>query len=177
MSAMTRRMKAEAAKTAAATPARPRDRHRYWLVQRLVSVPANIPGRTGFDALFGCAYMGSAEFEWGAMPDSLKRIRSAKRLVIEPREVTWAGVTRTVWFVGPEQGMAEKIADWDAWRIEENCRGKESSYFPQAFGGHLEDWHHDPIAWWSLRDDIAWALDVETAEKLLAGFSGKTAKR
>jgi hypothetical protein len=176
MSATTRRMKAEAAKTAAATPARPRDRHRYWLVQRLrKSYPSEV--RAGFDAVFALDYMGSAEFEWGAIPKALQSVRSAERLVVEPREVTWAGVTRTVWFVGPVQGMAEKIADWDAWCVEENCRGKESSYFPQAFGGHLKDWHRDPIAWWSLRDDIAWALDAETAEKLLAGFSGKTAKR
>jgi hypothetical protein len=125
MSAMTRRKKAEAARAVAAIPERPRERHRYWLVQRLRK-PYVASGRTGFDTLFACDYMGSAEFEWGAIPKALQSVRAAKRLVVEPREVTWAGVTRTVWFVGPEQGMAEKIADWDAWRVEENCRAKES---------------------------------------------------
>jgi hypothetical protein len=176
VSAMTRRKKADAARVAEAAPAPPRDRHRYWLVQRL-RAPFVTPRATGFDTLFACDYMGSAEFEWGAVPKALQSVRAAKRLVVEPREVTWAGVTRTVWFVGPEQGMAEKIADWDAWCVEESCRAKEPSRFREAFGGKLEDWHGDPIAWWSLRDDIAWTLDAETAEKLLAGFSGKTAKR
>lgn len=175
MSATTRRKKAEAARAAEAVPARPRDRHRYWLVQRL-RAPYAAPGRAGFDALFACDYMGSAEFEWGAVPKALQSVRSAKRLTVEAHEITWGGVTRTVWFVGPEQGMAEKIADWDDW-CAEGCQGKERSRFTEAFGGHLEDWHGDPIAWWSLRDDIAWTLDAETAEKLLAGFTGKTAKR
>jgi len=37
----------------------------------------------GIDILLGFDYMGSAEFEWGALPKSLKRIRESKKKYIQ----------------------------------------------------------------------------------------------
>ena len=67
-------------------------RNRFYLVQRLS--PQEWPNAKGFDAYFSCEYMGSAEFEWGALPDSLKRLRAGK-LIATTLDVD--GVT--VWFV------------------------------------------------------------------------------
>jgi len=36
---------------------------------------ANRPESSGIDRLLSFDYMGSSEFEWGALPDSLKRVR------------------------------------------------------------------------------------------------------
>lgn len=46
-----------------------------WLIQRAKF--DNNKGGTGIDALLRFDYMGSAEFEFGALPKSLKRIRAS----------------------------------------------------------------------------------------------------
>lgn len=44
-----------------------------YLIQRAAF--RNEPNRKGIDAILRFDYMGSSEFEWGALPDSLNRIR------------------------------------------------------------------------------------------------------
>lgn len=173
MSATTRRKKSAAARAAATTPAPRRQPHRFWLVQRLTTPRAQ--RGAGFDALFRLDYMGSAEFEWGAVPKALRSVRAARDLTISPRYLTFDGQARMVYLVGPEQGMDDKAADLQAW-LDAGCPGKERSRFRSALLGLLDEWDRDLVAWWSLNDDIAWTLDVETAQKLLAGFAGKMHK-
>lgn len=55
-----------------------------YLVQRILKKDYSAPGKKGVDALFSFDYMGSAEFEFGALPQALKRMREhAKDLKIE----------------------------------------------------------------------------------------------
>lgn len=46
-----------------------------WLIQRAKFLPKQNPDKKGIDRILSFDYMGSAEFEFGALPASLKRIR------------------------------------------------------------------------------------------------------
>jgi hypothetical protein len=152
------------------TFARPRTRARYWLVQRLRRNEWN--GGSGFDALFRMDYMGSSEYEFGAIPKSLKRIRDKGHTVIREGRIHPDGATsRPVYFVGPAAGLDEKIGDFIPWFHDQDARSKERSMFPEAVAGDLDEWDADVIAWWSLEDDVAFTLDREVAALLLQGFA------
>lgn len=138
----------------------------FYLVQRLDRRDA---GMTGFDARFGCQYMGSSEFEWGAIPDSLKRIRAARKLVIHEGEVTRKGITRTVYVVGGKKAVADIPARLTAWMADERPRSKEWTYFPEYVDGTRSE-YENADAWWGLNEDVMWTLDATTADDLLAAI-------
>jgi hypothetical protein len=87
---------------------RPTLKHNIYLVQRVKSkfiqraskhlLPDPIP--TSIDYFFTMDYMGSAEFEYGALPAALKRMRAAT-MVSEPKRIKVAG-KYLCWYVGPE---------------------------------------------------------------------------
>lgn len=147
------------------TKARPA--HRFYLTQRLRE--NTYVGGHGFDGLFRCEYMGSAEFEFGAIPKSLARIRAGRIVTAE------LVLDRTVYFVGPAAGMAEKIADFEDW-VTSGTWGKEPTFFYENFTEAADEWQRETVAWWSLNDDVAWTLDPEVATKLATGFRGDVRK-
>jgi hypothetical protein len=79
-----------------------------YLVQRVKTKPIQRtpkhllpdPIPTSIDYFFEMDYMGSSEFEWGALPESLKRMRAAT-MVAEPKRLKVAG-KYLCWYVGPE---------------------------------------------------------------------------
>lgn len=127
----------------------------------------------GFDGLFACDYMGSAEFEWGALPESLGRIRETKkRLVVHTGEVTRNGVTATVYVVGDRRRVEFVPAALTEWMAEARPHGKEATWFPEQVDGTSKDWMRATDAWWALRSDVMWSLDAETANRLMEGIRG-----
>lgn len=136
----------------------------FHLVQRLRR--RDNEARKGFDAMFECDYMGAAEFEWGALPESLKRIRSARRLAVNEGAVTRGDITLPVFVVGNAKTINEIPAQLTAWMVDEYPRGKEMTYFPEKVTGAAKEWHRVD-AWWSLTDDVMWALDESIAHDLL----------
>jgi hypothetical protein len=53
--------------------------YRLWLIQRGTFKNVAKDEITGIDSLLNFHYMGSAEFEWGALPQSLRRIIEANQ--------------------------------------------------------------------------------------------------
>jgi hypothetical protein len=148
-------------------------KHTFYLVQDLSVCDSNQPG---FDGKFRCDYMGSAEYEFGAIPRALKSIRAAGDLIVLPVVVTRGGVTKTIYFVGPRQGMDVKVSDFSIWFSADWPRCREVTSFISVFDGK-NFMGHPPFvkasetAWWSLDDEIGWALDEKVAARLLAAFS------
>lgn len=136
----------------------------FYLVQRLRR--RDLRGQKGFDGFFGCEYMGSAEFEWGAIPDSLKRVRAARRLAIHEGVVTRHHVTVPVFVVGNKKTIATVPERLTAWMIDEHPWSKEWSYFPEKVEGTAKEWHRAD-AWWALNEDVLWTLDEAIAADLL----------
>jgi len=145
---------------------------KLYTVQRLS--PQLTPDRkSGFDKQFNLEYMGASEYEWGASGDSLRRIRAAGPLVITETLITIAGLERTVFVVSPRDRAAAAVAALEEWTAPEtSARAKVSSHFEEVFAGTQREWD-TTHAWWDFGVDIAWALDRETAEKLVIGFGPK----
>lgn len=147
--------------------------HSFWLVQRLEL--AQRQDAVGLSRHFNREYMGSTEFEVGKGKESLQRIR-AQEFVMLPHEISYQGLNRLVYFVGPAEGMEVRVADFQSW-LSSGMRSKEWTNFGELFTGKspFGDLSHiDTIAWWSLEDDILWTLDYNTGELLLKGLaSGK----
>lgn len=145
---------------------------RFWLVQRLELQWAPNE-RPGFDRLFSCSYMGSAEFEFGAVPESLREIRRLGSVGVETIEVTVEDVTREVYFVGPRIVIANPHLgpEFRAWLAKDKYRrSQEPIHFEEHVLGTTRRWNSSAVAWWSLGDHVAWTLDREVAEKLCDGF-------
>jgi len=118
--------------------------------------------------------MGSAQFQFGAVSDSLSRMRDQGKLVIRSVQMKRDGVTRVVYFVGPQVGMEDKIDAFRAWLIQEHLATKERTNFEYLFAGVFPDLVSpkdiSTIAWWSLDDDITWTLNLHVAHNLLEGL-------
>jgi hypothetical protein len=85
------------------------------LVQRLVRKPKSLEGSqetSGIDAFFRCDYMGSAEFEFGALPKTVHAMREHMKTVTDdaqPVPLVFAGADGSVvqfWYVGPKEHAA-----------------------------------------------------------------------
>lgn len=141
----------------------------FYLVQRLQQRDRLLVGASGFDRAFACEYMGSAEFEWGALPDSLKRMRSAgRKLVVHEGEVSRGGVSVPVFIVGHRKDVAAIPERLTEWMTEPYPYGKERTHFPEQVDGTANEWEARTHAWWALNEDVMWALRADIASALLS---------
>lgn len=150
---------------------------RFYLVQRLELRKTPAASATGFDKYFALDYMGASEFEWGAVPKALKAMR-AKPVSSQLLPVTINGRTRDVYLVthdGNHLDAAKGLHTWGEGAAHGRpFYGKEASHFDYQFAG-IEYPYDDTTAWWSLEDDVAFALDEENANALVAAFNSKPA--
>lgn len=142
---------------------------RFYLVQRLAPAFRKDPSR-GFDGLFRCEYMGSAEFEYGAIPESLARIR---KVGATTTQVEVDG--RTVYLVH-KAGDATVGEDLIEWLTEPTRTGwlnsKDATYFDEILAGHRSEYVHT-IAWWDVATDVLFTHDPEVAGRLMEAVAAR----
>ena len=81
-----------------------------YLIQRCII--KNRPEKTGIDSLISLAYMGSAEFEWGAVPKSLQRIRENKNKYIRTQlTLSHNGYTKNIDVYCKKEDVKD-VHDW-----------------------------------------------------------------
>lgn len=135
------------------------DRYSFWLVQRLE------PGYREGDTLL-CEYMGSAEFEYSSIPKARKRLSEYPHLITKRVPVTIGELTRDVFFLADAATIDGKIEALNGW-ISDGLRGQERSGFEDYFSGMnyrkepLDPRHYTTKVWWSISDDIVWALEEQ----------------
>jgi len=102
------------------------------LVQRVRIKATTQPGN--IDHHFEFDYMGSSEFEWGALPAALRAMRSTK-LELAHIEVTG----QTCWYVGPDKELdaayvlfADQLKPASERRRLRELSYLHESYFPEA---------------------------------------------
>lgn len=148
---------------------------RFYLVQRLERRSNAFRDLVGFDRYFGLEYMGSSEFEWGAIPKALKSMRTSP-VEHQAVNVTIDGVTRAVHIVthkSKHQQAADELAAWANGRGNRPpFWGKEMTHFDFQFAG-IERPYDTTTAWWSIEDDVAFALDEDNAAALVDAFNSK----
>jgi hypothetical protein len=172
---------------------------RFYLVQRIKrSRLADIPveKRTGIQKIgsnpFGYGnlgdydldYMGSAEFEWGAIPEAFDRLVKARKKGIELSQFEYEGHSLDFLWIEAE---GDPFADWVAWvegkpymtrygtADRRPCEGKETPYElrdrlagkePSEFG-----WRAD--VWWALTENVMWAFSEDGhLQRMLDSMAG-----
>lgn len=164
--------------------------HTPYLVQRLVSPWHIKENAKGVDRYFSMDYMGSAEFEFGALPKALKAMRAACDNW-QPRKMkVKAGLPQTdwkdqvAWYVGPPElyDIALKLFKTEL-REELEFRLKEGSRIAQAYGlDHLtaskiargikpENFYERLVGWWDVQSTYAFFTKKEHAYQWLKGLS------
>jgi len=145
-----------------------------YLVQRVEVRHKPHEAKTGVDRYFLFVYMGSSEFEWGALPSALQDMRSSRPLD-GPKEIKAFG--HTVWYVGTEEFYNTADAFFcDQLQPRNLRRGrlKERSGLYEAYG--LDDWStSNAIGWWAIDAPAPWCLfkSKECAELWLKGLEAK----
>jgi len=121
--------------------------------------------KEGIDSIISFDYMGSSEFEWGALPESLKRIR-AKIDTYDYLSMYVGDKIITVFcnFKGKVSATVQEIATYLRKLANDDFRLKELSYFPEYIKGIDE---FKPINfWWDIDNDIMWwGKDIEFEDK------------
>lgn len=117
--------------------------------------------------------MGASEYEFGAVPQSLKRIRAnLKNLVLHTGTVTRNGVDATV-YVLADATVAPTVPDaLTEWMTAPYPRGGAITFFPEHVDGTAKDYQQRTNAWWDLTNDLMWTLDATIADDLLAAIKG-----
>lgn len=104
--------------------------------------------KTGIDSILQWDYMGSAEFEWGALPKSLKIIRDIKESC-ELFDVEYKGKMFTVYCHKDHKGEIptyfEKV---------ETQHLKEFSGFDKVFVNPFN--FSVPDFWWDIENHVMW---------------------
>lgn len=130
-----------------------------------------------FDSYFRCAYMGAAEYEWGAIPASLREIHRMGKVKAFPVPISDdEGMSRLVYIVCQAGRLDECVA-----AVTGHLRGvrvtKEPSHFSSNFHGRASEYHQRTIAWWALDNFFGWTLDAEHADRLVAAFNAPEKKK
>jgi hypothetical protein len=154
----------ETARIAAAKSARRPFRPAY-LIQRVEVYDEPIVQKTGVDRLFGFDYMGSAEFEFGALPKALREMRAAPDICRDPVRIklssldpVWSGEVSSLWYVGVE---SEEVLGWAKSLIVDQLGPrtfmlKERTKMASSLNG--ETGYSIPDGWWAIDQDPPWAL-------------------
>ena len=140
----------------------------FYLVQRLRR-PINIHSKaTGFDSHFSCEYMGSAEFEYGNVAASLKRLRSGA--IIPTACEIGDGVS--VYFIHAFRNLTvvDDFMEW-ATNPKRPFWSKEPTYFPDVLNGATPD-YVDTVAWWDISSDVLFTLDADVADEIFLAVRG-----
>ncbi len=126
-------------------------RHKCWLVQAGV-FKHDIEEITGRKSIIDLNYMGSAEFEWGALPQSTKRMLTNidfYDVFTFPQYVNAQGEQLMVYapkmFIEHISEIVEELATG-------NCRLKEICTLPKYLKG--EKTYHYADFWWDIENDF-----------------------
>ena len=143
---------------------------RPYLIQRGKFKDAALDQITGPDSILRWDYMGSSEFEWGALPQSLRRMdaRHADYAVHETPHVSHDGQRVYLLCAGdPTRALAALavVADGEA-------RFKETPYLKERLSG--KDWAGRPAGdyitdvgfWWDIGNDWMAVLGQMNAERV-----------
>jgi len=142
-----------------------------YLVQRMLRWNEPLENRKGIDQHFRMDYMGSAEFEFGQLPHSLKAMRAAAGSFIGPKRIKSkiGDEYFTVWYIGREEEYetAKRFFE-DQLQPDSKDRSwdlKELTDIAAELGSETHSrWNGKPIkkrdiaGWWSL--DTTWHTDA-----------------
>lgn len=131
-----------------------------YLIQRVMIHPRD---RKGIDGYFSFDYMGSSEFEWGALPKALSSMREHAGVYPDKPVRIKDEKGRVIWYVGPEDTLEmarELFIDQSygtrGWILKERTNMSYAYDSRSGVSGHLI-----PVGWWAIDQDWPWLLFVK----------------
>lgn len=124
--------------------------------------------KTGIDAIIRFDYMGASEYEWGALPESLKRIRE-KEKDYTYLDIPIYGKVITVFCRNEvKQDAKQLLEDLAARKMHTKCYHAFDHYVKPS--EHEAEWQKKhPLTtnfWWDLENDMMfWVKDHEFEAK------------
>jgi hypothetical protein len=144
-----------------------------YYIQRLRA--SRSPGSKGVDGYFECDYMGSAEFEFGALPGSLRVMRSQHPETWKPTKMEVGN--HVAWYVGPETLLPVATMVF-TWELEGRpLRLKEPTHIASSYG--TDPWYNDTsrilhppkfAGWWAIDKGFAFFKTKNDAKSWLKGL-------
>lgn len=138
------------------------------LVQRCTLKTTSVVDVTGVDSLFDYDYMGAAEYEFGSLGKSLRRIvpRCAEYEIVDTCHRFQGGAWLMV--------FCEKTKRADALRdiadiVTRKIRTQEGSYLPEVLAGQDPSFYCTE-AWWAIDDDWIAFRGAERAPLIFAAI-------
>jgi hypothetical protein len=153
-----------------------------YLIQRVIRRREPRESSKGIDKEFSFDYMGSSEFEFGTLPDALKRLRAhkgRKKWIVTEVNCVVENQQYTAWLVGGrgDSRITREILV-DQISLERKYHFKESTMLHLAY---CKEWQvggspgETPVnGWWAVGADIPFAFFMEKADaelwlKLIGG--------
>lgn len=126
---------------------------RPYLIQRakFITEDESTTSRKGIDKLLGFDYMGSAEFEFGALPKSLKRIRADHKDYIQFQYSFKKHPTKVLTVLCKKNEYNEVCAILEELALNK-IRLKERCDLPKFLQGKSDTWDND--FWWDIDNDF-----------------------
>ncbi len=126
-----------------------------YLVQRIITRDVPCPAKKGVDKYFSFDYMGSSEFEYGALPEALRRTRigDCRELI----KIESPGMY-SCWYVGPgtlyeaaKTFFIDQLQD-QKWFL------KERAEVALSYGVGCVTETTRVTGWWALDSSTPWAI-------------------
>lgn len=125
--------------------------------------------KSGLERDFVIEASGDPALIGSSLKDSLRRMsRDDNGIELARQEVEMQGRTRTVYFVGSD--LENKMEHFQTW-LDEGAESSEHTAFAQNLTGEATEWEAKTVAWISPAGDIAWTLDEEVVDSLVAGIT------
>lgn len=154
------------------------------LIQR-VMLKKDPPPNATVDQTFSFEYMGSSEYEWGALPESLKRITKnfSDYQVIETTIKDCRG--ESLYLFIPVNIPSGEYAKYLTQIINNQIRLKESSYLDYAVSG--KGLFGEPLkpesifervkVWWDIDNDIWFTFGFKNSQRIINAIKATREKK
>lgn len=127
----------------------------------------------GFDSAFEFDYMGSAEFEFGALPKSLRRIVANK---YAPVATEYRTANDQSLFIVSRKEQVEEVKALLPALIANKHRLKEPTYLDRVFAERQSRSVKNPDLWWDIDNDWFLCLGNKAVALLLAAIKAQAEK-
>lgn len=154
-----------------------------YLIQRLIFKKSARTNKGSFDDVLGCDYMGSSEFEFGALPKSLKRIaKGFDELALNIYSSLKNHKGQKLTIIAKKSVSEYYYSHYMVDLASGKMRLKEQSRFNQAISG--KDWRGKQIddyfkvdAWWDIDNDVIFTFGKKNAKKILKAIENTRNKK
>jgi hypothetical protein len=143
-----------------------------WLIQRVIERPSKNKTK-GFDGRFNCDYMGSAEFEFGGLPKSLKEfVKKSNNIVVTKFKKLENDNSQMLCSISAfgEEHAKEYFNNYIELLVFDEINLKESSYFNiNTFSkDHQKDLtYYKTDVWWDIENHIMFCYSVDLAKEVI----------